>query len=156
MVSKADTDQELTFIPSVLPTTLDFFQMLLFTITTGPAPSKHYVWKDHSCGHSALQECSFSDCLYQFWMEISALSLQRTPSSRWFMMPRKLYGKKKKKKECWILLGETKFSVDLCQGRWGLRVQYSWCTQDIISVVRNLLQSSSYFHFCLLFGDIIV
>lgn len=130
-----------------------FFPMFLFTIASGPATSKHYVWKDHSCGDSALQECSFSDCLYQFWMEISALSLQRTRSSRWFMMPRKLYWNKK---ECWILLVETKFSVDPCQGRWGLRVQYSWCTRDIISVVRNLLQSSSYFHFCLLFGDIIV
>lgn len=121
-VSKADTDQELTFIPSP-PPTLRFSNVFI-----------HYHPWTNSIKTLCLDRpvpwgpCTAGVQLFgapgSVWMEISALSLQRAHSSRWFMMLRKLCWKKKKNK--WrILLAERKFYVDLCQQRWGLWVQYS-------------------------------
>lgn len=94
-VSKADTDQELTFIPSP-PPTLRFSNVFIH----------YHPWTNSIKTLCLDRPVPWGPCTAgvqhfgapgSVWMEISALSLQRAHSSRWFMMLRKLCWKKKKK-----------------------------------------------------------
>lgn len=94
-VSKIDTDQELTFIPSLLPT-LRFFKCFYSLSALAKQHPSVMFGRAVPMGAEHCWECSFLDSLDRFWVETTAVSLRRAHSSRWVMMLRKLGWKKAK------------------------------------------------------------